>query len=386
MQVLERGAAMSNQIIRHPARRRFTQIDNRVIEDSRLTWQALGLFTYIVSKPDWWRVSVAHLASLRNLKRDGIYNALNNLIECGYVHREAVRDDKARYTGVNWYVFECAEDNPYLNQPLPDNEKPPLDLDEPYPANPYTAKPDTAKPTLVNTENIVITEVKKNIDKLSGLPAGADQPDPAPLQPPLPESRESRQDQEPDQPAPPAIEPPCEPVNHEPASHEPAKQTKDQRLNQHAAEALEYLNDRAGRKFRQVTTNLKFPRTRLREGFELADLKLVVDLKVAEWKDDPGMDQYLRPHTLFSEKFESYLQAALRAKENPAGAARSGPGLTPESTNDKRRSQYGTNNGVYQSVVSDIQESIKRRKARAAAERGESEPGHAIEGFFTRDA
>ncbi|MBU6392536.1 MAG: conserved phage C-terminal domain-containing protein [Planctomycetes bacterium] len=46
---------------------------------------------------------------------------------------------------------------------------------------------------------------------------------------------------------------------------------------------------------------------RLNEGRTLEDFKKVVDIKFAEWNNNPKMHQFLRPETLFGPKFESYL-------------------------------------------------------------------------------
>ncbi len=46
----------------------------------------------------------------------------------------------------------------------------------------------------------------------------------------------------------------------------------------------------------------------MRDGFSVDDIKSVIEHKVGEWKDDPKMSEYLRPSTLFGNKFESYLQ------------------------------------------------------------------------------
>ncbi|MFJ7727879.1 conserved phage C-terminal domain-containing protein [Neobacillus sp. NPDC097160] len=46
---------------------------------------------------------------------------------------------------------------------------------------------------------------------------------------------------------------------------------------------------------------------RIREGFTLEDFKKVIDIKTSEWLFHPQMSKYLRPTTLFGNKFESYL-------------------------------------------------------------------------------
>ena len=71
---------------------------------------------------------------------------------------------------------------------------------------------------------------------------------------------------------------------------------------------IAYLNEKAGTKYRPTTGKTQtLIRARLAEGFTLDDFKTVIDKKCAEWLNDPKMNQYLRPETLFSPKFEGYL-------------------------------------------------------------------------------
>lgn len=74
-----------------------------------------------------------------------------------------------------------------------------------------------------------------------------------------------------------------------------------------AQQCLEYLNEKAGRKYKPTDTNLNFIIGRMREGFPEEDIKWVIDAKVAAWKNT-DMDQYLRPATLFNAtKFNQYI-------------------------------------------------------------------------------
>ena len=75
-----------------------------------------------------------------------------------------------------------------------------------------------------------------------------------------------------------------------------------------ALAVLGHLNRAAGRSFRPVEAHFRLITARLREGNSPADLIAVIDAKVAAWKDDPKMSEYLRPETLFSAtKFASYV-------------------------------------------------------------------------------
>lgn len=74
-------------------------------------------------------------------------------------------------------------------------------------------------------------------------------------------------------------------------------------------EVIDYLNQKAGTKYRSTTAATKrLVGARLKEGFTVDDCKKVIDNKVADWLNDEKMKNYLRPNTLFqASKFESYL-------------------------------------------------------------------------------
>ena len=71
------------------------------------------------------------------------------------------------------------------------------------------------------------------------------------------------------------------------------------------------LNEKAGTAFRASTRQTrKHIHARLAEGYSPQDFEAVIAYKVSKWKDDPRMQGYLRPETLFGAKFEGYLQEA----------------------------------------------------------------------------
>lgn len=83
-------------------------------------------------------------------------------------------------------------------------------------------------------------------------------------------------------------------------------------------EVIEHLNRRAGTHYRASTANTrKLVKARLKEGFTVEDMKLVIDKKCADWLNNQEMAQYLRPETLFGNKFESYLNAKPRQQQQP---------------------------------------------------------------------
>lgn len=87
-----------------------------------------------------------------------------------------------------------------------------------------------------------------------------------------------------------------------------AKTTKEKTDDAPAIIAL--LNEVTGRSFRPSDSSLRPIRARLREGFTMDDFSAVIRLKNTQWANRADMKAYLRPETLFGNKFEGYLQEA----------------------------------------------------------------------------
>lgn len=87
-------------------------------------------------------------------------------------------------------------------------------------------------------------------------------------------------------------------------------------------EILDYLNRKAGTKYRDGAIAQKHINARLNEGYTVEDFKTVIDSKCAEWLRT-DMAKYLRPETLFGTKMDGYLgQAGMKARTvGPNGIA-----------------------------------------------------------------
>ncbi|EAR6896766.1 conserved phage C-terminal domain-containing protein [Salmonella enterica] len=88
-------------------------------------------------------------------------------------------------------------------------------------------------------------------------------------------------------------------------------------ITDQAIEVLAHLNQISGSRYQKSKTSLENIRARLREGYSISDLKLVIDLKHEHWHGNDEMYRYMRPETLFGpKKFEGYLQDAVRWEKN----------------------------------------------------------------------
>lgn len=140
-------------IIRSPKDEKYTVIDNAVFERNQLSWRAMGLLAYVLSKPNNWSIHINELVAAtkgtdNEVGEKVVYGILNALIEKGFVHRQKHQSGKIDYTFFDQPTFP---DRPNGKQP-----------------NPQTAESaDSRKPdfplgyALVSTERQTSTEEKK---------------------------------------------------------------------------------------------------------------------------------------------------------------------------------------------------------------------------------
>ena len=84
-------------------------------------------------------------------------------------------------------------------------------------------------------------------------------------------------------------------------------------------EIVDYLNEKTGSKYRSSGSKTKsLIKARTNEGFSLDDFKTVIEKKAKEWSGT-DMEKYLRPETLFSTKFEGYLNQKQSANPRQSG-------------------------------------------------------------------
>lgn len=77
-----------------------------------------------------------------------------------------------------------------------------------------------------------------------------------------------------------------------------------------AQDIIDYLNKKTARTFKLSSKTKALISARNNEGYTKDDFTRVIDGRCEKWLSDPKMSEYLRPETLFSNKFESYLNSA----------------------------------------------------------------------------
>ncbi|RKW12229.1 MAG: hypothetical protein D8H94_11940 [Cardiobacterium sp.] len=164
-------------IQRTPRRNNFTIIGNGIFTENALSFEAMGLLAYLLSKPDNWQVHVQALVrategTAQKRGENKILALLRELIGAGYITRKRQSSGKMDY-----YVYDEPQGEPSADT-TPDsgscaeNASQPIE-NKPQPSKPHVAKPHVAKPreakpreafegVLINTEGQ--QELKLNKD------------------------------------------------------------------------------------------------------------------------------------------------------------------------------------------------------------------------------
>ena len=74
---------------------------------------------------------------------------------------------------------------------------------------------------------------------------------------------------------------------------------------------IQYLNEKTGSDYKADKANAVRVQSLLDAGYSPDQLRTVIDKKCDEWMTDEKMRSYLRPSTLFGDKFGEYLAAPM---------------------------------------------------------------------------
>lgn len=230
----------------------FTITNNQLIRDDRLSWKARGIFTYLWSMSDGWDFRVNEVSRHAKDGRDSLRAGLKELEEYGYLKRHYKQSNGGKLDGYEWILNDTPAAGKSAENSIESNEIP------------ATGKPgvrDNRQP-----ENPPLSNINLRNTNLSNI------------------------------------------KDKEPSIRTPSPLSGGDGLTSKTKEILDYLNQQAGTSYRASSkATQRFVHARLNENYTVEDFKKVIDIKVANWKDDPKMSKFLRPATLFGTKFEGYL-------------------------------------------------------------------------------
>jgi hypothetical protein len=112
----------------------YFMVARSVAQNEAISYEALGLLCYLLSKPNDWEIQPKALAR-EHCGRDKAYRLIDELLKARHIERTAVKNELGRIMRVEYVVYES-----------------------PLPEKPDTAKPDMDKP---DTEKAYITEYRE---------------------------------------------------------------------------------------------------------------------------------------------------------------------------------------------------------------------------------
>ena len=273
-------------MIRSEDKNNFTWVHNTFIRDRRLSMAERGLLLTMMSMPENWSFSVTGLRGMVADGRDRVRSTVKALEEHGYLKRVQTCDENGLFNDV-LYTFsdepvfidagKLSEDTFIkfsAETDKKDQEKPD---DSPISENPPTG----AAPTETHSINNNYSKERLIYEQITMCCTAAQR---------------------------------TEEEASKPVQKKKAKKTVDTAIY---AAIIEHLNSRAGTNYKPTTKETqKHINARLNEGYTLDDFKAVIDRKCSEWLGT-HMAEYLRPSTLFGNKFEGYLTAPVSNNQQP---------------------------------------------------------------------
>ena len=100
---------------------------------------------------------------------------------------------------------------------------------------------------------------------------------------------------------------------------------------------IQYLNEKTGSDYKADKANAVRVQSLLDSGYTPLQLRTVIDKKVSEWMTDEKMRPYLRPSTLFGDKFGEYLAAPISVTAEKQQKANLERASLEDQLNEKRQ-------------------------------------------------
>lgn len=113
----------------------YVMINKKALHNSEMSAKAKGIFSYLMSLPDNWKIYIAELQKHFKDGRDSISVGIKELENFGYISKKRCQNKDGKFDGWEYTIFE-----------------------QPKTENPKTVKPKTVNPKLLNTDSILNTD------------------------------------------------------------------------------------------------------------------------------------------------------------------------------------------------------------------------------------
>lgn len=153
-------------IFRVKKKRDFVVISRITLEDIRLSWEARGLYAFLLAKPDNWETCINHLIKCSPAGRDKTRKLIKELMDFKYIVKIENRTQLGQFSRPQYLIHESPLDG-YFNEAI-----------SPETGNPSTDKPFTDKPTPDNRPllKIQVNQEDQNTKKTTTTNNGIEWP------------------------------------------------------------------------------------------------------------------------------------------------------------------------------------------------------------------
>jgi uncharacterized phage protein (TIGR02220 family) len=254
-------------------------LGNKTLQRKDMSLEAKGLLAYLLSLPEDWEFSINGIASQTNCNSKKIIKVLHELESLGYHRKEQYREN-GRIK--DWIYYIYAEPQ----QTIIDN---------------YNEKQDCTKQQCRKQDCCFKGDIQTISNKLDI------------------ENNKTKEKEY-------IVE-----LQNISNTDLTKKQKEDKILKENIKCIIDYLNESIKSNYRYTTKGtVNLIKARFKEGFTLDNFYDVIDKKVKEWYGT-DMEKYLRPETLFGNKFEGYLNT----KNTFKGTAKTSYSSKPSFDNTK---------------------------------------------------
>lgn len=269
----------------------YTNTDNTLVRDDTLHWGPRGLFNYMWSQADGWQFYVKELVKHSPGGETELRNYLNELEEHGYLKRTPRHDNEGKFGGMDWILSDVGGLNRHAGNPddgetSQNSEKvrrTPSCGETVERSNRRTVNRTLSNINIKNYQNKEITNKRKEKSSAEAEPA--------------------------------------------------------------ISEIINYLNKKAGTHYKaNAKAYQDIINAKLAEGYKVEDFKAVINNKAFEWQNTPAW-KYMRPSTLFKDKFDEYLHANDLSKHT---------GKHVEKGTDWSKKEIDTSSGIPTDTLKDM--------------------------------
>lgn len=147
----------------------FSIIYNACLKDNSISWQAKGLFGYLMTLPDNWEIYKTELQKHSSNGRDATIKAFDELIEKGYITVEETKGENGKFGRKIYKVFEVSQGETKIIRKKRNTNKDEAPLLNNRSWDTVTGNPLTVNQELLNTNKQITKELNTNTNTSTSL-------------------------------------------------------------------------------------------------------------------------------------------------------------------------------------------------------------------------